>query len=140
MLHLMSEFLGLNRGRVVLRQPEDGSYAIRYAYGLTADEIGRGGPRRHRRCRAARRPPDGCASPPARGAWRPGWWRRNRAGCAAAWPAGSPRDAGGGGARHVRSAATGWVARAIGIAEARDDLGKHLDSAAGGVQRIRLLR
>ena len=42
MLHLMSEFLGLNRGRVVLRQPEDGSYAIRYAYGLTADEIGRG--------------------------------------------------------------------------------------------------
>ena len=28
MLHLVSEFLGLNRGRVVLRQP-DGDYAIR---------------------------------------------------------------------------------------------------------------
>jgi Nif-specific regulatory protein len=41
MLHLVSEFLGLNRGRVVLRQP-DGDYAIRYAYGLTATEIERG--------------------------------------------------------------------------------------------------
>ncbi|MBN8769924.1 MAG: GAF domain-containing protein, partial [Thiobacillus sp.] len=41
MLHLVSEFLGLNRGRVVLRQP-DGDHAIRYAYGLTATEIKRG--------------------------------------------------------------------------------------------------
>jgi Nif-specific regulatory protein len=42
MLHLMSEFLGLNRGRVVLRQPGGEDYAIRYAYGLTQDEIRRG--------------------------------------------------------------------------------------------------
>lgn len=42
MLHLASEFLGLNRGRVVLRRPEDGRYAIRYAYGLTRAEIERG--------------------------------------------------------------------------------------------------
>ena len=42
MLHLLSEFLGLNRGRVVLRRPEDGHYAIRYAYGLTRAEIDRG--------------------------------------------------------------------------------------------------
>jgi len=42
MLHLISEFLGLNRGRVVLRQPGGGDYAIRYAYGLTQAEIGRG--------------------------------------------------------------------------------------------------
>lgn len=41
MLHLISEFLGLNRGRVVLRRP-DGQYAIRYAYGLTQKEIERG--------------------------------------------------------------------------------------------------
>jgi len=43
MLHLISEFLGLNRGRVVLKQPGGGGeFAIRYAYGLTAVEIGRG--------------------------------------------------------------------------------------------------
>ena len=42
MLHLISEFLGLNRGRVVLRQPGGGAYAIRYAYGLTDSEIARG--------------------------------------------------------------------------------------------------
>ena len=42
MLHLISEFLGLNRGRVVLRQYEDNAFAIRYAYGLTAEEIERG--------------------------------------------------------------------------------------------------
>ncbi|MFP5411022.1 MAG: sigma 54-interacting transcriptional regulator [Gammaproteobacteria bacterium] len=42
MLHLISEFLGLNRGRVVLRQPDGEAYAIRYAYGLTQDEIDRG--------------------------------------------------------------------------------------------------
>ena len=39
MLHLISEFLGLNRGRVVLRQPDGDAFAIRYAYGLTQDEI-----------------------------------------------------------------------------------------------------
>ncbi len=42
MLHLISEFLGLNRGRVVLRQPDGDGYAIRYAYGLTEAEIARG--------------------------------------------------------------------------------------------------
>ncbi len=42
MLHLISEFLGLNRGRVVLRQPGGSDYAIRYAYGLTQEEIERG--------------------------------------------------------------------------------------------------
>ena len=42
MLHLISEFLGLNRGRVVLRQPGSDDYAIRYAYGLTQMEIERG--------------------------------------------------------------------------------------------------
>ncbi|MDZ7595743.1 MAG: sigma 54-interacting transcriptional regulator [Thiobacillus sp.] len=42
MLHLISEFLGLNRGRVVLRQPDGNDYAIRYAYGLTQAEIERG--------------------------------------------------------------------------------------------------
>ena len=42
MLHLVSEFLGLNRGRVVLRQPGSDDYAIRYAYGLTQEEIERG--------------------------------------------------------------------------------------------------
>jgi len=42
MLHLISEFLGLNRGRVVLRQAGGDGYAIRYAYGLTTDEVARG--------------------------------------------------------------------------------------------------
>ncbi|MBT9540927.1 GAF domain-containing protein, partial [Thiobacillus sp.] len=42
MLHLISEFLGLNRGRVVLRQPGSTEFAIRYAYGLTQQEIERG--------------------------------------------------------------------------------------------------
>ena len=42
MLHLISEFLGLNRGRVVLRQPGGSDFAIRHAYGLTAEEIERG--------------------------------------------------------------------------------------------------
>jgi Nif-specific regulatory protein len=42
MLHLMSELLGLNRGRVVL--VEEGRHAgrIRHSYGLTADEVARG--------------------------------------------------------------------------------------------------
>ena len=39
MLHLISEFLGLNRGRVVLQEPGGGDFAIRYAYGLTEAEI-----------------------------------------------------------------------------------------------------
>ena len=41
-LHLLSEFLGLNRGRVVLRDADSGECAIRYAYGLTQAEIRRG--------------------------------------------------------------------------------------------------
>jgi Nif-specific regulatory protein len=42
MLHLLSELLGLNRGRVVLRDAESGACAIRYAYGLTQQEMRRG--------------------------------------------------------------------------------------------------
>jgi Nif-specific regulatory protein len=42
MLHLMSELLGLNRGRIVLADESRRSGRIRYAYGLTAEEIGRG--------------------------------------------------------------------------------------------------
>ena len=50
MLHLMSELLGLNRGRIVLREgtdladaPQEGGKAfIRHAYGLTAAEVRRG--------------------------------------------------------------------------------------------------
>src|SRR5258708_38304052 len=42
MLHLMSELLGLNRGRIVLADEMRRSGRIRYAYGLTAEEIGRG--------------------------------------------------------------------------------------------------
>ncbi|MEN9784240.1 MAG: hypothetical protein RJA24_1583, partial [Pseudomonadota bacterium] len=44
MLHLMSELLGLNRGRLVLRHPDAGPYAasIRHAYGLTGEQIRRG--------------------------------------------------------------------------------------------------
>lgn len=42
MLHLASELLGLNRGRVVMPEGEKGELAIRYAYGLTRDEIRRG--------------------------------------------------------------------------------------------------
>jgi Nif-specific regulatory protein len=41
-LHLLSEFLGLNRGRVVLPDPETGELRIVHAYGLTQDEITRG--------------------------------------------------------------------------------------------------
>jgi len=41
MLHLMSELLGLNRGRLVLRHPEAGPHAasIRHAYGLTTEQV-----------------------------------------------------------------------------------------------------
>jgi Nif-specific regulatory protein len=42
MLHLLSELLGLNRGRVVLPDAERGDLAIRHAYGLTAEEVARG--------------------------------------------------------------------------------------------------
>ena len=42
MLHLLSELLGLNRGRVVLPDLVRGDLAIRHAYGLTREEV-RGG-------------------------------------------------------------------------------------------------
>ncbi|MBC8740324.1 GAF domain-containing protein [Paraburkholderia sp. UCT31] len=42
MLHLMSELLGLNRGRVVLRADHELQCSIRYAYGLTQAEVQRG--------------------------------------------------------------------------------------------------
>ncbi len=42
MLHLLSELLGLNRGRVVLPDPASGELRIRIAYGLTKAEIERG--------------------------------------------------------------------------------------------------
>jgi Nif-specific regulatory protein len=44
MLHLMSELLGLNRGRVVLRNQDDPLHqaCIRYSYGLTKAQIERG--------------------------------------------------------------------------------------------------
>ncbi|WP_051356512.1 sigma-54 interaction domain-containing protein [Azorhizobium doebereinerae] len=42
MLHLLSELLGLNRGRIVLKAPDDADYRIAYAYGLTREEIERG--------------------------------------------------------------------------------------------------
>ncbi len=41
-LHLISEFLGLNRGRVVLKRAGSEDYEIRYAYGLTNEEMARG--------------------------------------------------------------------------------------------------
>ncbi|WP_205527639.1 sigma 54-interacting transcriptional regulator [Halomonas sp. JS92-SW72] len=42
MLHLLSELLGLNRGRIVLLDETAKSGQIRYAYGLTAEEMARG--------------------------------------------------------------------------------------------------
>jgi Nif-specific regulatory protein len=42
MLHLLSEFLGLNRGRLLLFDPQKQRLVIRYSYGLDADEIKRG--------------------------------------------------------------------------------------------------
>ena len=42
MLHLMSELLGLNRGRIVLREPESAQARIQHAYGLTRAEAQRG--------------------------------------------------------------------------------------------------
>jgi Nif-specific regulatory protein len=41
-LRLLSQLLGLNRGRVLLPCPEDGTLDIRYAYGLTREERARG--------------------------------------------------------------------------------------------------
>jgi Nif-specific regulatory protein len=41
-LHLLSEFLGLNRGRVILPNQDSSGLHIAYSYGLTQDEIGRG--------------------------------------------------------------------------------------------------
>jgi Nif-specific regulatory protein len=41
-LHLLSEFLGLNRGRIVVADGDTGEYCIKYAYGLTQQEIRRG--------------------------------------------------------------------------------------------------
>jgi Nif-specific regulatory protein len=41
-LHLSSELLGLNRGRLLLYDARRDELAVRYAYGLTAAEMGRG--------------------------------------------------------------------------------------------------
>lgn len=41
-LHLMSELLGLNRGRVLMPEAPGGDLVIRVAYGLTRSEIARG--------------------------------------------------------------------------------------------------
>jgi Nif-specific regulatory protein len=42
MLHLLSELLGLNRGRVVMPDAESGQLVIRHTYGLTREEMARG--------------------------------------------------------------------------------------------------
>ncbi|OYZ99048.1 MAG: sigma-54-dependent Fis family transcriptional regulator [Rhizobiales bacterium 17-65-6] len=42
MLHLLSELLGLNRGRIVLKDPDGPGHRIAYAYGLTREEMARG--------------------------------------------------------------------------------------------------
>ena len=42
MLHLLSELLGLNRGRIVLLDAAGRHGEIRYAYGLTREEVSRG--------------------------------------------------------------------------------------------------
>lgn len=41
LLHLMSELLGLNRGRIVLFDAVSGQLRARYSYGLTQDEVSR---------------------------------------------------------------------------------------------------
>ncbi len=41
-LRLLSQLLGLNRGRVLLPCPDDGTLDIRYSYGLTVEERSRG--------------------------------------------------------------------------------------------------
>ena len=55
MLHLMSELIGLNRGRIVLTDPHDnaqssevGTSRICFAYGLTQAEMTRGVHQRRR--------------------------------------------------------------------------------------------
>ena len=42
MLHLLSEIVGLNRGRIVLKDPDGDGYRIAYSYGLTREEAARG--------------------------------------------------------------------------------------------------
>ena len=42
MLRLMSEMLGLNRGRVLLKDDTTGGLVIKYSYGLTEDQVARG--------------------------------------------------------------------------------------------------
>ncbi len=42
MLHLLSEMLGLNRGRIILHDSTTDTYRIQYSYGLTKDEAARG--------------------------------------------------------------------------------------------------
>ncbi|MHC0612900.1 sigma-54-dependent Fis family transcriptional regulator [Komagataeibacter oboediens] len=41
-VHLLSELLGLNRARIIFKDPEGDTYRIRHAYGLTTAEITRG--------------------------------------------------------------------------------------------------
>ncbi|MFS3136489.1 sigma 54-interacting transcriptional regulator [Gluconacetobacter sacchari] len=41
-VHLLSELLGLNRARILWRDTDGTAYRIRYAYGLTKEEIARG--------------------------------------------------------------------------------------------------
>lgn len=42
MLHLLSEIVGLNRGRIVLKDPDGAGYRIAHSYGLTREEVARG--------------------------------------------------------------------------------------------------
>ncbi|MER2252293.1 sigma 54-interacting transcriptional regulator [Methylorubrum podarium] len=42
MLHLLSEIVGLNRGRIVLKDPDGEGHRIAYSYGLTREEAARG--------------------------------------------------------------------------------------------------
>ena len=42
MLRLMSEMLGLNRGRVLLKEDTTGGLVIKYSYGLTEEQVARG--------------------------------------------------------------------------------------------------
>ncbi|MCE4222589.1 sigma 54-interacting transcriptional regulator [Methylobacterium sp. C25] len=42
MLHLLSEIIGLNRGRIVLKDPDGDGYRIAHSYGLTREEAARG--------------------------------------------------------------------------------------------------
>lgn len=42
MLQLLSEFLGLNRGRLFLYDPDEQKLRVRYSYGLSREEIERG--------------------------------------------------------------------------------------------------